>query len=126
MHLKRSYLFLNLTKKLLASLGDFLNTYVSLYYLQLVIQMIICLYDMFGTDTLRHRETARKVVELIEKDANDSSIVIDFSRIDFASRSFLHELLCDLGSRKVVFENRNNDVKQMMDIILKRAVSVNA
>lgn len=81
---------------------------------------------MFGTDTLRHRETARKVVELIEKDANASSIVIDFNRIDFASRSFLHELLCDLGKRKVAFENRNNDVKQMMDIILKRAVAVNA
>lgn len=88
--------------------------------------MIICLYDMFGTDTLRHRETARKVVELIEKDANASDIVIDFSRIDFASRSFLHELICDLGSKKVNFENRNSDVKQMMDIILKSTIPISA
>jgi hypothetical protein len=84
--------------------------------------MIIKLYDMFSTDTLRHRETARKVVDLIEKEANPSLTVIDFQRVDFASRSFLHELLCDLGDRKVTFENRNEEVKQMMGIISKNAV----
>ncbi len=77
---------------------------------------------MFSTDTLRHRETARKVVDLIEKEATPSLTVIDFQRVDFASRSFLHELLCDLGDRKVTFENRNEEVKQMMGIISKNAV----
>jgi anti-anti-sigma regulatory factor len=84
--------------------------------------MIVELYGMFGTDTLRHRETARKVVELIEKEAKSSETVIDFSKIDFASRSFLHELMCDLGNRKVIFENRNEEVEQMMNIISKSTV----
>jgi hypothetical protein len=77
---------------------------------------------MFGTDTLRHRETAKKVVELIEKEANSDVAVIDFSRIDFASRAFIHELMCDLGNLKVTFENRNEEVEQMMGVISKSVV----
>jgi hypothetical protein len=85
---------------------------------------VVKLYDMFCTDTLRHRDTARKVVALLAREPLSSKVTIDFDRIDFASRSFLHELLTDLGSRKVVFENRCEEVKQMMDIILKSSVYV--
>lgn len=77
---------------------------------------------MFCTDTLRHRDTARKVVAVLAKESLSSQVVIDFDKIDFASRSFLHELLTDLGSRKVVFENRNEEVTQLMEIIQKNAV----
>ena len=85
---------------------------------------IVKLYDMFCTDTLRHRDTARKVVALLAQEPMSTKVTIDFGGIDFASRSFLHELLTDLGSRKVVFENRCEEVKQMMDIILKSSVCV--
>ena len=77
---------------------------------------------MFCMDTLRHRETARKVVDVIKREPLTSQVIIDFDKIDFASRSFLHELLTDLGSRKAVFENRNEEVKQLMDIIQKNTV----
>ena len=79
---------------------------------------------MFGTDTLRHRDTARKVVESLPKGSESSQVIIDFAKIDFASRSFLHELLCDLGSRKVVFKNRNEEVTELMEIIKRNAVCV--
>lgn len=84
--------------------------------------LIVKLYDMFCTDTLRHRETARKVVELINKQENRDPVEIDFSKIDFASRSFIHELLCGLGSRKVNFSNANEEVTQMTSIIQKSSV----
>lgn len=85
----------------------------------------IKLYDMFHTDTLRHRETARKVVELINKAPKSSRTTIDFCNIDFASRSFLHELLNDLdSSRKVDFVNTSQEVKQMMVIVQKSIVSM--
>ena len=83
---------------------------------------VVKLYDMFCTDTLRHRDTARKVVETLKMEPFTSQIVIDFSKIDFASRSFLHELLMDLGTRKVAFENRNDEVRQMMEIIQRSSI----
>ncbi len=79
----------------------------------------VSLYQMFGTDTLRHRETARQVVEKLPI---NSQATIDFANITFASRSFLHELLCSLGSRKVVFENRNYEVTKMMEIAQTGAI----
>jgi hypothetical protein len=82
---------------------------------------IVSLYQMFGTDTLRHRDTARKVAESLPK---TDQAIIDFANIDFASRSFLHELLSDLGDRNVVFKNTNNEVKQMMEIVKKGAFVV--
>ena len=83
--------------------------------------LVVKLYDMFRTDTLRHRETARQVLELINRQVNDK-IEIDFSKIDFASRSFLHELLCGLNGREVDFLNANEEVEQMKGIIQKSSV----
>ena len=84
----------------------------------------ISLYQMFGTDTLRYRDSARRVIESLPE-ASDSPVIIDFAKIDFASRSFLHELLCDLRSREVTFENRNEFVERLMGTIQKRTVCVN-
>ena len=85
--------------------------------------LVVKLHDMFCTDTLRHRDTARKVVATFAKEPVTAQIIIDFDRIDFASRSFLHELLTDLGSREVVFKNRNEEVEQMMEIARKGTLS---
>mgnify|MGYP001076566589 CR=1 FL=1 len=80
------------------------------------------LYDIFCTDTLRHRETARKLLQKIPK---KTRVVLNFERIDFASRSFLHELLCGLNNnKKVSFSNMNTEVEQMMNIIQKKTVCV--
>jgi len=82
----------------------------------------INLYEMFCTDTLRHRESARKVVERIPKEIN--TVTVNFERIDFVSRSFLHELLWGLCNRKIDFSNVNEEIEQMMTIIKKRSVCV--
>jgi hypothetical protein len=83
--------------------------------------MKINLYDMFCTDTLRHRETARKILEKVSKAPKTDLVVIDFSKIDFASQSFLHELMICLAGRKVVFQNQNEEVEKMASIISKSA-----
>ncbi len=80
--------------------------------------MEIKLFELFRTDTLRHRETARIVVNLLEE-KKETQNVIDFDQIVFASRSFLHELLCDIGNKKVVFHNTNEEIRQMMEIAKK-------
>lgn len=80
--------------------------------------MSINLFQMFGTDTLRHRETAKKLAENLPK--TECPVVIDFANIDFASRSFLHELLCQLYDRKVTFENTNEEIAQLMEIVSKK------
>jgi anti-anti-sigma regulatory factor len=76
---------------------------------------------MFGTDTLRYRDTAKKVIESLPKESDSSMVIIDFAEIDFASSSFLQELLHDLGSRKVTFQNRNEEVEELMAIIQRKA-----
>lgn len=81
--------------------------------------MKVNLYDMFCTDTLRHRETARKILEKVSTEPKTDLVIIDFSKIDFASQSFLHELMICLAGRKVVFQNQNEEVKNMASIISK-------
>jgi hypothetical protein len=81
--------------------------------------MKVNLYNTFCTDTLRHRETARKILEKVSKASKTDPIVIDFSKISFASQSFLHELIVCLADRKVVFLNQNEEVEKMISIISK-------
>ena len=88
------------------------------------ILFVLKLYDMFCNDTLRHRDSARKIVELINKQDESKPIVVDFDKIDFVSRSFLHELLCGVGNRTVSFSNANNEITQMTNIIQKNSVCV--
>jgi len=73
------------------------------------------LYDMFGNDRLRYRDTARQVVEKLSNEP--TPITIDFAHIDFASLSFLSELIDRLDNRQVIFENRNNSVERLMTAI---------
>ncbi len=82
--------------------------------------MRIDLYGMFHTDTLRDRRTALLVVKEISKDSSEF-VQLDFANIDFASRSFCHELLTNLTKRdNVRFENVNEEVRHMMIASLKK------
>jgi hypothetical protein len=85
--------------------------------------MKVSLYEMFCTDTLRHRDTARKVVERLSQIPKTDLVVIDFAKIDFASRSFLHELMESLSDRKILYQNQNEEVETMMGIISKNIES---
>lgn len=81
--------------------------------------MEISLYKMFSTDTLRHRQTAKRIVEKILKEPESDQTIIDFDKIEFASWSFLHELINDLSSKNVIFINKNKEVENMISIISK-------
>ena len=79
--------------------------------------MIIKLYELFGSHALRQRETAQKIVEMIAKEPRSSKVIIDFDQIEFATRSFLNELLSDLYNRgNLEFINKNDSIEQMMKI----------
>ncbi|WXG43069.1 MAG: hypothetical protein WED04_03240 [Promethearchaeati archaeon SRVP18_Atabeyarchaeia-1] len=83
--------------------------------------MEIKLRDMLGTGTLRDRETALFVLKEISQIPETCPVEIDFASIDFASRSFLHELLIGLKCRRnVSFQNLNNEVKNMMNVSLRK------
>jgi len=82
----------------------------------------INLYEMFGTDTLRYRDSAKKVVQSLPK--GDSPVIIDFAKIVFASNSFSKELLYSLRNRKATFENRSQQVENMMGTIERKPMLV--
>jgi hypothetical protein len=76
---------------------------------------------MFGTDTLRDRETALLVIKRISGVPLGQIVQIDFSNITFASRSFCHELLTFLRNRNdVQIENTNKEVQLMMIAAVKK------
>lgn len=79
----------------------------------------INLYQMFGVTKLRYRESAEEVVESLPETL-ESPLTIDFAKIDFASHSFLHELLYGLRNRSVSFENTNESVQGLIDIIYRK------
>ena len=85
--------------------------------------MEIKLYDILCRSTLRDRETALLVLKEISKIPEACKVEIDFANIDFASRSFLHELQTGLRNRKnVTFQNMNSEVKNMMTVSLRKPI----
>lgn len=83
--------------------------------------MEIKLRSVLHRSTLRDREAALFVLKEISRIPETCQIEIDFAGIDFASRSFLHELQTGLKSRKnVTFKNVNDDVRNMMIASLKK------
>jgi anti-anti-sigma regulatory factor len=78
--------------------------------------MEIKLYEFFNIDTLRHRDSARAVLDELSKMPQEEKIVIDFSGISFTSRSFCHELKRGLNGRDVIFVNMLPEVEEMMRI----------
>jgi hypothetical protein len=79
---------------------------------------------MFGVSRLRFRESAEEVVESLPK--GDSPVLIDFDNIEFASPSFLRELLSDLGSRKVTFKNTPEFVQGLIEAFQAEMSTISA
>jgi len=81
-----------------------------------VAYMEIKIHELAQTDTLRHRDTARSIIERVNADPDEAKIVLDFQGIAFASKSFMHELLSRLKDRKVEYRNVSDEVRMMIDI----------
>jgi hypothetical protein len=82
--------------------------------------MEIRLFEVLGTDTLRHRDTAKIILNLVSKAPTSERIAIDFSGIDFASRPFCHELRRGLADRDATYLNMEPDVESMMRNVFKK------
>ena len=86
--------------------------------------MEIKIYDITRTDTLRHRDTAKIVIEKITIIPKKEDITLDFSGISFASRSFCHELNRGLKDVDVVFVNMLPEVEEMMRLITSKPIII--
>jgi len=78
--------------------------------------MSVKVHDVVSLDTLRHRETAQRILSEINKRSNKGMLIIDFSDISFASRSFWHELMRGIPDRKISFRNMRPEVEEMMHL----------
>ena len=78
--------------------------------------MEINLYEIIGTDTLRHRETANTILNTINQEPENEQVILNFSGITFASRSFLHELLSILNGRDYIVVNANAEIDFMVKV----------
>jgi anti-anti-sigma regulatory factor len=74
------------------------------------------LFEIFKTNTLRHRDTAETVIKLVEDASTKESVVIDFQGIVFVSRSFSHELQRSLENCEVTYVNMLPEIDEMMQI----------
>lgn len=78
--------------------------------------MMIKIYEITQTETLRHRDTARNIIERVDAAPYNTKILLDFQGITFTSKSFMHELLSGLKDRQVEYRNVNDDVRMMIGI----------
>jgi hypothetical protein len=79
----------------------------------------IKLYDLYECRSLANRETAQKVTRMIVSNYHpNEDVIIDFDKIEFVSRSFIHELNCDLLDARIMAEYVNvcDDVRMMNSI----------
>jgi len=78
--------------------------------------MEIKIYEYVEIDTLRHRETAQKLLQTINQHP-DEPVTLNFKGINFASRAFLHELLSNLKNRETTLTNTNQQIQQTAETI---------
>lgn len=83
--------------------------------------MEIKIYEYVETDTLRHRETAKQLLQTIYENP-DETVTLNFKGITFASRSFLHELLSGLNGRTLNYKETNEEIKAMIALAFTKPV----
>ena len=83
--------------------------------------MELKIYEQVETDTLRHRETAQKLLQTINQHP-DEPVTLNFKGITFASRSFLHELLSGLNDREINYKNTNKEIQFMIKVAFTKPV----
>lgn len=82
--------------------------------------MKIDIYNYVKKDTLRHRETAKRILKVINEISRTEPIMLDFIGINFASRSFIHEFFSGLENRNVKSLNMNSEIELMTKISFKK------
>ena len=83
--------------------------------------MELKIYELVETDTLRHRETAQKLLQTINQHP-DEPVTLNFKGINFASRAFLHELLSGLHDREISYTNTNEEIQFMAKVAFTKPV----
>lgn len=78
--------------------------------------MKIKLIELVKVSTLRHRDTAKMIVVKV-LNVPEEGVIIDFEDIEFASRSFCHELKKGLKGKDVEYINMRPEVDEMMQLV---------
>jgi len=84
--------------------------------------MIIKISSFFDTKILSTREAARIITEIIQKKVEQRDFIIDFSKIDFVSRSFADEIVkekkkLEIQDKHIEFRNVADSVQKMIDLV---------
>ena len=79
----------------------------------------ISLYEIFKADTIRNRNSVILITDQISK-YNSEKIIIDFSNIEFISRSFANELQTRLKDIDFEFRNTSTIVKRMLEVSIEK------
>lgn len=82
------------------------------------------LFEIIKTNRISTREMARKFFDLLPKEIDE--YIIDFSEIEFISRSFADEILrikknLTLQNKKLEFQNMQESVKKMIEIVSRQS-----
>lgn len=85
-------------------------------------QNVISVLDFFQSSSLHTREQANRLFKAIQKKEKHDELFIDFSEIEFISRSFADELVklkSQFSTKKnhVEFCCLSKDVKQMFEVV---------
>lgn len=84
--------------------------------------VIIKISSFFDTKILSTREAARTIAKIIQKKVDQQNFIIDFSEIDFVSRSFADEIVkerrkLEMQDKHVKFQNVADSVQKMIDLV---------
>lgn len=84
--------------------------------------IIIKISSFFDAKILSTREAARMITQVIQKNVEQRDFIIDFSGINFISRSFADEIVkerrkLEMQDKHVEFQNVADSVQKMIDLV---------
>ena len=84
--------------------------------------IIIKISSLFDTKILSTREAARMIAKIIREKVKQRDFIIDFSEIDFVSRSFADEIVkerrkLEMQDKRVEFQSVADSVQKMIDLV---------
>lgn len=92
-----------------------------------MLNKIINLGEIFNSSSLITRQMAREIFNIIAK-SDENKIVLDFNKIEFASRSFFDELNNEMSKitllgKEVEFINLNESIEKLYKMVVDASKS---
>lgn len=92
-----------------------------------MLNKVISLTEIFNSSSLITRQTARELFDIIAK-SDEKKIILDFNKIEFASRSFFDELNNEMSKiallgKEVEFINLNESIAKLYKMVIDASKS---